>query len=59
MRSVDVHKLSDSIEYSRARFRLTRVTDPELRARCMEIIRKYEMKQHIGEMIKKQKENDK
>ena len=59
MRSVDVQKLSDSIEYSRARFRLTRVTDPELRARCMEIIRKYEMKQHIGEMIKKQKENDK
>ena len=59
MRSEDVQKLSDSIEYSRARYRLTRVTDPELRARCLEIIKKYELKQHIGEMIKKQKENNK
>ena len=59
MRKEDVDKLSESIEYSRARFRLTRVTDPELRARCLEIVRKYELKQHIGEKIKSLKEKDK
>ena len=58
MKSADVQKLAESIEYSRAKFRLTRVTDPELRARCMEIVRRYEMRQHIAEKIKTMKEKN-
>lgn len=56
MRTEDVQRLADSIEYSRAKYRLTKVTDPELRARYTEIVRKYELKQHIREKIKEMKD---
>ena len=47
MRTVDVQKLSASLEYGRAKYRLTKVSDPELRKRYQEIVRNYEMKEHI------------
>lgn len=58
MRQVDVQRLSDSLEYGRAKYRLTKVTDPELRKRYEEIVRKYEMREHIEQTIKMMKEKN-
>ena len=42
MRPDELAKLSASIEYGRAKYRLSRVTNPDLRGRYEEIVRKYE-----------------
>jgi len=54
MRPDELAKLSASIEYGRAKYRLSRVTNPDLRARYEEIVEKYE--QDHPEMAAKQPE---
>ncbi len=60
MRQVDVQRLSDSLEYGRAKYRLTKVKDPELKKRYEEIVRKYEMKysNNMVNMLTQQRERE-
>ena len=58
MRRIDVEKLSDSLEYGRAKYRLTKVKDPELRKRYEEIIRNYEIKYSIKMVVLPQNNNE-
>ncbi len=58
MRQVDVQKLSDSLEYGRAKYRLTKGTDPEGRKRYEEIVRKDEMREQIEQTIKTMEEKN-
>ena len=47
MRRADVERLVDTLEYERAKYRLTRVSDIGLRKRYTEIVRNYEVKYSI------------
>lgn len=42
MRPDELAKLSATIEYGRAKYKLSRVTNPDLRARYEEIVSNYE-----------------
>ena len=42
MRPEELAKLSATIEYGRAKYRLSRVSNPDVRERYEEIVRKYE-----------------
>ena len=42
MRPEELAKLSASIEYGRAKYRLSRVSNPDVRERYEEIVKKYE-----------------